>query len=151
MLDNQGSYMYIIDPETMKVLYSNSLCQKVIGADPAGWPCYRAMMRRRAPCEKCPVALLKQEGKTRPMELFNPSYNLWFLCEASHLSWNGRPAILVNSLDVTRYRDENDCIKTEKNARRALRGTIQDTRTEHRRDSLRRRSGGPEGQRQQEF
>ncbi|MEA4853941.1 MAG: EAL domain-containing protein [Christensenella sp.] len=99
-LDDNEAFIYIIDPETYEISYNNKKIQNYFGSSFEGKYCYREFLKRDQPCEKCPVARLREEGITEAMEIMRPD-GLLVLTQASPLRRNGRDLVMVSSIDMS--------------------------------------------------
>lgn len=113
VLDNQNSWIYVIDPDTYKLKYINA---KTFGIAPnarIGMRCYEAFFNRDQPCETCP-ALGIRTNINKTLEVFNPVLNVWSLADASFIHWGSREACLLCCHDITPYMVTDDNMQNKK-------------------------------------
>ncbi len=94
VLENQKAWIYVIDPDTFKLLYVN---QKTKMLDPGiaeGKFCYKCIMKQDQPCPNCPAMKLKTQPNDEQF-IFNESLKLHVYSEATSIQWNGREAYLI--------------------------------------------------------
>lgn len=100
ILDMQDAYIYVIQPDTYKLLYLN---RKTLRTDPSakvGMTCHQAFFGRSTPCENCPL--------TGAKEVYNPQYDVWTKVRFSFMKWGGRDAYLINCVDITEYKRQHE-------------------------------------------
>ncbi|MBC8569500.1 diguanylate cyclase domain-containing protein [Zongyangia hominis] len=108
VLDNQNSWIYVIDPETYELLYINRKTLSIAPAAKKGMFCYQSFFGRKEPCQNCPARDLRQSGQSNfTMEVFNPILHVWSAADASSITWKGKEATLLCCHDITRYKVEN--------------------------------------------
>ena len=56
VLDNQNSWIYVIDPDTYALKYINAKTYAIAPSARLGMPCYKAFFDRNTPCRICPCA-----------------------------------------------------------------------------------------------
>ena len=54
----QLSPAYLMEEESHRLLYVNQVLAQQLGRNPAGEPCYRALMGRDTPCPSCPARMV---------------------------------------------------------------------------------------------
>lgn len=91
-------YIYIIEPETYKLLYVNKMVEDVIGSDKAGLCCHEALCGDKD-FKDCPIKELIKSGKSTPVEMFSPVLNKRVKTQAAVVEWNGRKAYMVSCLE----------------------------------------------------
>lgn len=104
LLDNQDSWIYVIDLETYEMYFINQKTKNLVKHAEEGMKCYEAFFGRKEPCDKCPARKLRDDMKNFSMEIYNPVLNVWSLADASKISWKGKEAVLLSCHDITRYK-----------------------------------------------
>lgn len=104
VLDNQNAWIYVIDPDTMQLLFRNKKSRTASSDMYKGRHCYEVFMNRSEPCANCPAAHLTDDRSSHTIDLFNPGLNIWFRAEASRISWKGNEAILLTCHDISIYK-----------------------------------------------
>ena len=99
-LDDNAEYIYIIDPDTHEIIYTNQAVQQYSGRDFVGEICYREFIGRDTPCPQCPVRNTKVTGKLRLAEVIRAD-GMVLLSHASPLRWNGRDMMMISCVDVS--------------------------------------------------
>ena len=102
-LDNQNSWIYIIDPDHFGLIYINKKTLQLMPDVKTGMYCYEAFFGRSQPCEECPAKNIR-ENINRTMELFNPALNIWTETDASLIRWGEKDACMLSCHDISRYK-----------------------------------------------
>lgn len=111
ILDNQDSWIYVIDPDTYALRYINAKTLRTVPDSKIGMSCHNAFFHRNHPCEHCPVKDIQRVGN-RTLEVYNPFLNIWTMADASVIRWGKEEACLISCHDITRYKQES-CHKDE--------------------------------------
>ena len=108
VLDNIKSNIFVIDCETMKILFSNKSFDQEIGENAEGQICWQSFKAgRNTECEGCPKQkLLDENGRPNDVvyfwEDYNPLTKRWYTIETKALEWiDGRPAIMEFATDTS--------------------------------------------------
>lgn len=104
VLDNQNAWVYVIDPESKKLLFINQKTNEIAPGVKPGMPCYEAFLNRDSQCENCPAARIHKDCKNYTMEFYNPHLDVWSDADASLINWKGQDAIMLNCHDITKYK-----------------------------------------------
>ena len=102
ILDNQNSWIYVIDPDRYTLLYINAKTQHTVPEVQLGMRCYEAFFHRDSPCERCPARGIRQ-ARNQTLEVYNPLLQVWSLADASLIGWGDRDACLLSCHDITPY------------------------------------------------
>ena len=94
LLDHHPSFVYIIDPETHKLLYLNSKAKEVVGEDKTGSLCYDVVCGD-SKCPECPVKDYEENGGGRSVNMILPALKKVVKTRTYRIEWNGEPAQLV--------------------------------------------------------
>ena len=96
ILDNQDAWIYVVDPNTHRLLYINSRMQEVFPQVQPGMCCHEALEGGAQPCAHC--ALGKVADKTSHSFFYCPKGGQEkYLREVTKIRWNGKDACLVSS------------------------------------------------------
>ncbi len=107
ILDNQDSWIYVIDPDTYALLYINAKNPAHSAGCKGRYELSRSVFfHRDHPCEHCPVRDIKRVGN-RTLEVYNPFLNIWTMADASVIRWGKEEACLISCHDITRYKQES--------------------------------------------
>ncbi|WP_343208073.1 diguanylate cyclase domain-containing protein [Anaerolentibacter hominis] len=101
ILDNQNSWIYVIRPDTYKMVYINRKTRELIPDAQVGMTCYKAYFGLDHPCENCPARELTAEKLSNTLEVYNPMLKVWSLADASRIVWKGSDAVLLCCHDIT--------------------------------------------------
>ena len=103
ILNNQNSWIYVIDGETYQLRYINEKTYQIAPETRLGMCCYEAFFKRNEPCEHCPVR--ECAGKESSiLEVYNPVLNVWTLADSSRIRWGDREAFLLACHDISPYK-----------------------------------------------
>lgn len=103
ILDNQNSWIYVIDPDTFALQYINAKTYAIAPESKVGMLCYEAFFNRTAPCEVCPARDIRSKVN-RTLEIYNPVLKVWSMADASFVRWGNRDACLLSCHDITPYK-----------------------------------------------
>lgn len=97
IVNQLGSYTYVCNPKTHKLLFANDNVLKVSVGASVGDFCYAALCGRTAPCNDCPIPALKESGLAKlTLPLTNPS-NPYTQVTGSWLDWtDSRKVCLID-------------------------------------------------------
>lgn len=104
ILDNQNSWIYVVDKQTYTMHYINQKTVDFLSTATVGMKCYEAFFNKEEPCEQCPVRKYKEYHKSVGVEIYNPVLSVWSVSNAIEICWNGKSAYLVSSYDITKYK-----------------------------------------------
>ncbi len=100
VLDNQNTWIYVIDPDTCEMKFLNA---KTLAWSPeaaVGMHCYTAIGKQNKRCKGCPaLGIQNAKNCTRVME--NKLLGLRVRAEASMVSWGGKEACLIVCHELT--------------------------------------------------
>lgn len=109
LLKRVTTCIYSIDPETYKLDFVNSNMRCAMKGLKVGELCYRSIRGMERPCQDCPMAELRQDQQFVTKELYHPNVKKWTETTASYIQWaDGRKVCLVNSYDITRYKEKKE-------------------------------------------
>lgn len=103
LLNNQSSWIYVVDPITCQMLFINKKTKELCPDARIGMPCYEMFMKRQSPCEFCPIEQLKDDCYNQKLKVYNPHFDVWVDLDASRVSWEGKEAIMLSCHDITQY------------------------------------------------
>ncbi len=101
-LDQNASYVYIIDPESYDIIFCNQVTNDMFGSGIIGKKCYKALLGENSPCSQCPMTRYHNTGKPQAVEILCPN-GMWVLSQASPMHWQGRYMMMITATDVTRH------------------------------------------------
>lgn len=103
ILDNQNSWIYVVEPDTLKMLYINQKTRDLVPGVQLGDTCHKAFFNRDTQCEKCPLKGLVNGKCNHTLEVYNSYLNKWSLADASLILWNGKSALLLTCHDISGF------------------------------------------------
>lgn len=105
VLDNQNSWIYVIDPDSYALRYINAKTMNTVPDACLGKRCYEVFFHRQTPCERCPAKDIRRLVN-QTLEVYNPVLDIWSLADASLIRWGDQEACLLACHDITRYKTE---------------------------------------------
>ena len=112
VLDNQDAWIYVVDPDTMQLLFVNAKTHELTPHAGVGMLCHREFLKRDGVCPGCPVRDIRSVGR-RSTEFYNDVLDIWSAVDAALIRWGGREACLVSCHDITRYKKLEQNTKSE--------------------------------------
>lgn len=103
LLDNQNSWIYVIDPDTYVLRFINAKAIYTVPDAKTGKCCYEAFFHRDAPCERCPAKDIRKTIN-QTLEIYNPVLNIWSIADASLIRWGEQDACLLTCHDISEYK-----------------------------------------------
>ena len=94
ILDNQTSWIYIIDPDTCQLKYLNAKTRELAADAKPGMCCYHALMGQDRRCDNCPSANIRQQGNSSTI-MHNGKFDLDVFTEATLIQWEGTQSCLL--------------------------------------------------------
>ena len=103
MVENLNGHVYVIDPNTYKVLYVNRAIQE-LGLS-TGESCYKMAFGSEEPCKNCPINNFNDEIHYASEEIYSEVLDRWVNSAASKMKWEGeKDAVLVCCTDISKYK-----------------------------------------------
>ena len=103
ILDNQNTWIYVIDPDTCVLHFINAKTKRTVPEARVGMCCYEAFFHRDSPCEQCPAKDIR-ENVNRTLEVYNPVLGIWSMADASLIRWGEQDACLLACYDLSGYK-----------------------------------------------
>lgn len=104
VLDNQDSFIYIVEEDSFEVLYANQKTKITANSKCEGECCYRLFMGRDKPCEMCAALNATRTQPSDSIEFFNPILKIWTDVCGSYIKWKGKDARLIVCHDISRFK-----------------------------------------------
>ncbi len=92
VLDSQNAWIYIVNPDTRKLLYLNDRIGKLCPKAKVGMTCYEALGGCSHICSDCPMHNCTNGGSTL---LTGERYGGVILAESAVIQWEGKPACMI--------------------------------------------------------
>lgn len=105
LLNNQNSWIYVIDPATYELLFINKKTMELCPEAKIGMCCYEIFMQRTSPCSFCPLKLLLSGEENQNVEIYNPYLKVWVDVDASHVKWKAKDAVMLSCRDIGKYKE----------------------------------------------
>lgn len=106
LLNNQSSWIYVIDPQNYQLLFINNKTKELCPEAKIGTPCYKMFMQQEKPCDFCPVKNILGGCLNQKLKVYNPYFHVWVDVDASYVNWQGDDAVMLSCHDVTEYEKE---------------------------------------------
>lgn len=103
-LDNQNSWIYVINPDTYVLRYINAKTLLTVPEAKIGMRCYEAFFHSASPCEQCPARDIRKL-RSQTMEIYNPILHIWSMADACLLPWGEEECCLLACHDITQYKE----------------------------------------------
>ncbi|MEE9457680.1 MAG: PAS domain S-box protein [bacterium] len=104
VLHNMGELVYVLDPDTYEILFTNETTEAALGKGLAGQPCYRAIWGLEVPCHGCDIAKVFAGGgeETYTREAFNEKLGRWLRINVRSVPWlNGGQVCCAVATDIS--------------------------------------------------
>ncbi|NPA69118.1 MAG: PAS domain-containing sensor histidine kinase [Chlorobi bacterium] len=103
--DNVNAMIYVIDPQTMRILFMNKKANEVFG-EKSGKICYKEFFGKETKCRICRAKILEENntptGKFFEAEYFEKRTKQWFHISYGFIEWiDNRKVMLVTSIDIS--------------------------------------------------
>ena len=122
IFDSMDEAIYVADPKTYKILYSNEALNKCFG-NRIGENCYEAIQNQKSPCSFCTNHIIFDEhpGETYTWELKNKITQCWYRCIDRTIHWtNGQLVRFEMAIDITNTKTaEEERLKHERQMQQA--------------------------------
>ena len=107
ILENFTDSVYVVDPQTYRILFTNKTLQEKFGKDLTGGICYKEFQGLDAPCEFCTNhIILSQKGIPYQWEYHNPVLDRDFLITDILIDWpDGQEVRLEFATDITTQKE----------------------------------------------
>ena len=102
IINGLDSYVYVCDPNTYKLVFANEKTLAALPDAKIGSHCYESIRGEQAPCDMCPMKVMKEKNIDQYTTLINNS-NLGKLIRVSGcwVNWTeNRTMCLMNGIDV---------------------------------------------------
>jgi hypothetical protein len=99
ILDKQSNWIYVVDPETLELLYINEKARKIAPDIRLGDQCYWGLRGRSQQCEDCPLRKIDDPEGTKTI-INHEHLNLRVEAEAMVISWNGEEERLLTCTEL---------------------------------------------------
>lgn len=101
ILDNQSSWIYVVCPDTLEMLYVNRRTRELVPAVSTGITCHQAFYYSDTPCDFCPLKKLTGGIERSVCNIYNPYLKVWVSTDACDIEWKGKKAALITCHDVS--------------------------------------------------
>lgn len=105
ILDNQRSWIYVIDPDTFKLRFINAATKELVPGAKEGMTCYECLQNRSTRCEICPAVDIRENRNGRVV-VSNEYLNLKVVADASLIRWDDEDACLLTCSTLVKEDEE---------------------------------------------
>ncbi len=103
ILDRFPGVVYVVDPETWKILYINTKAELVFDRKMEGTICYESLQGRDSPCPFCTTPLIRGTREPHEWEFHNPVVNKDYFITDQMIEWyDGREVRIEYAIDISR-------------------------------------------------
>jgi PAS domain S-box-containing protein len=123
IFDGIDEAVYVVDPETYKILYVNSVVEAEFGKNLVGKKCYEVFQNLEAPCDFCtnPLIFGENTGKTHIWEFQNKVDKRWYRCIDRAISWpDGRMVRYEMAIDIHEQKQMEEALEESEELYRSL-------------------------------
>jgi PAS domain S-box-containing protein len=123
IFDGIDEAVYVVDPETYKILYVNSVVEADFGKNLVGKKCYEVFQNLEAPCDFCtnPLIFGENTGKTHIWEFQNKVDKRWYRCIDRAISWpDGRMVRYEMAIDIHEQKQMEEALEESEELYRSL-------------------------------
>jgi PAS domain S-box-containing protein len=112
IFDSIDEIVYVTDPVTNRILYTNPFIEKAFGKKLIGELCYEVLQNKHAPCDFCTnEIILKNKGQPYKWEFHNPLINKDLFIIDRIIKWaDGRDVRLEFAFDITEQKKSEEKI-----------------------------------------
>ena len=110
IFDSIEEIIYVVDPFTHEIIFTNKHFQDTLGKNPEGGICYRDFQNLDKPCDFCTNdIILDKKGKTYRWEHYNSSLKKHYLITDRIIRWpDGRDLRFELAIDITQQKLAED-------------------------------------------
>jgi chemotaxis family two-component system sensor kinase Cph1 len=110
VLDSFPEILYVVDPETYRVLYVNRVLHDMLGGNPIGQLCYEAFQGLEAPCFFCTNDIIRDGGRYT-WEHSNPKLGRTYRLVDQMIDWpDGRRVRFEYASDITELKAAQEAL-----------------------------------------
>lgn len=104
LFDSITEAIYVVDPESYRLIYCNRHLRELIGHDPTGKLCYQEFQDYNSPCHFCPNRLaMIRKGEPYRWEMRNNKLDRDYLVTSRMIKWpDGRDVCFELAIDISR-------------------------------------------------
>ncbi len=128
IFDSINEIIYISDPRTYEILYTNKYTEKLFGKKLEGKICYEELQHKDAPCEFCTNEnILQNKGVPFQWEFFNPVVEKYYFITDRIIKWpDGRDVRFELAIDITKHKESEEALKESERKYREILETMEE-------------------------
>jgi len=113
IFDSIEEIIYVVDPFSHEIIFTNKHFQDILGKNPASGICYRDFQNLDQPCDFCTNdIILNKKGKSYRWEHYNSSLKKHYLITDRIIRWpDGRDLRFELAIDITQQKLAEDKLK----------------------------------------
>jgi PAS domain S-box-containing protein len=123
IFDSLDEAVYVVAPDTYKILYVNSVVKTQFGRNIVGKKCYEVFQNLEAPCDFCtnPLIFGENTGKTHIWEFQNKVDRRWYRCIDRAINWpDGRLVRYEMAIDIHEQKQMEEALQESEELYRSL-------------------------------
>lgn len=113
IFDSIEEIIYVSNPQTYEIIFTNKYLQNLLGEDPLGKICYRKFQNLDQPCDYCTnKILLRNKDESYHWEHYNSRLDKYFLITDRIIRWpDGSDVRFELAIDITERKEAEDQLK----------------------------------------
>lgn len=112
--DGLEEHIYVVDPETYKILFANKKVKETFHKTPIGMRCYEVFHNQTKPCLSCfnKQLLASKPFKALVKEIQSNTNKRWYRCFGKAIIWpNGKKVRYGIAIDITEQKKMEESLK----------------------------------------
>lgn len=127
ILDGIPELIYVADKETNEILFANKRLSELIGRNPIGEKCYKAIQGKEEVCSFCSNFIIYSTGKPYYWNFHNPIFDRDFYIIDQAIKWtDSREVRFELAIDITDIRRMEEQLKSSEEKYRLLAENLSD-------------------------
>jgi PAS domain S-box-containing protein len=123
VFDDIEDRVYIVDPDSYKILYANRIVKRDFGNNVVGKRCHEALQGSEKPCDFCTNRLIFGEnlGKSYTWEFQNLKNKRWYRCIDKAIKWHDEKMVRYEmAIDIHDLKVAEDALRSSEEKYRQL-------------------------------
>jgi PAS domain S-box-containing protein len=123
VFDDIEDRVYIVDPDSYKILYANRIVKRNFGNNVVGKTCHEALQGSEKPCDFCTNRFIFGEnlGKSYTWEFQNRKNKRWYRCIDKAIKWNDEKMVRYEmAIDIHDRKASEEALRVSEEKYRQL-------------------------------